>query len=366
MTGSKLLRVALLIVTFVVLAAPVFAHPAPYSYLNLRLNHGQSPNSIDASLVVHVIDLAYELNITPTEALLDSSRANSLKEAIQNLMRTRLLLAADGQPIEFDVLAVEPIPDQQALSLRLQFQTKTTPIALSVNCSLFPYDPLHQTFINFYEDDALTHQDITDKDHNSVEYFIGGAGDWRSTVAVVKRFLVSGIEHIFAGPDHILFIIGLLLLGGSLKRLLLIVTAFTIAHSVTLTLAAMDILNPPARWIEPIIALSIVYVGIDNLMVGKTGRDVRAWIAFFFGFIHGFGFAGVLKEFGLPRGALGWSLFSFNLGVEIGQVCIVIVAASLLMMLRRRNPVWGDRIATLGSVIVILAGSFWFIQRVFF
>jgi len=93
---------------------------------------------------------------------------------------------------------------------------------------------------------------------------------------------------------------------------------------------------------------------------------VRAWIAFFFGFIHGFGFASVLKEFGLPRQALGWSLFSFNFGVEIGQVSIVILAASLLAAVRYRNPALGQRIATIGSGIVILAGSFWFIQRVFF
>ena len=147
---------------------------------------------------------------------------------------------------------------------------------------------------------------------------------------------------------------------------MLIVTAFTVAHSVTLTLAALGVLDPPARWIEPAIALSIVYVGIDNLMVGKAGRDMRAWIAFFFGFVHGFGFAGVLREFGLPRGALGWSLFSFNLGVEVGQVCIVVVAASLLAFLRRRKPELAGRVAVIGSMIVILAGSYWFIQRVFF
>src|SRR5204863_2200816 len=118
--------------------------------------------------------------------------------------------------------------------------------------------------------------------------------------------------------------------------------------------------------IEPAIALSIVYVGIDNLMVGKTSRDVRAWVAFFFGFVHGFGFAGVLREFGLPRQALGWSLFSFNFGVEIGQACIVIVVASLLASVRSRNPQLSRRISTIGSVCVALAGSYWFIQRVFF
>ena len=107
-------------------------------------------------------------------------------------------------------------------------------------------------------------------------------------------------------------------------------------------------------------------VGIDNLMVGKSNWDVRAWIAFFFGLVHGFGFASVLREFGLPRRALGWSLFSFNFGVEIGQVCIVVVVASLLAALRSRNKKLSERVTSVGSVIVILAGSFWFIQRVFF
>ena len=86
----------------------------------------------------------------------------------------------------------------------------------------------------------------------------------------------------------------------------------------------------------------------------------------FFGFVHGFGFAGVLREFGLPRQALGWSLFSFNLGVEIGQACIVMVVAPLLMALRSRNPAHAQRVPVIGSVAVILAGSYWFIQRVFF
>lgn len=362
MLGSNLFRTALLIATFIWSAAPAFAHPAPYSYLNLRLY----PNSLEASLVVHVIDLAHDLNITSPESLLDSSSAKSKKDAIQSLLRPRLLLAADGQPVEFELTDIEAIPDQQALALKLRFQTKTLPVSLGIQCALFPYDPQHQTFLNLYKDDVLTHQDIADKNHARFEYFIGGASDWRSKLMVVKRFLLSGIEHIFAGPDHILFIIGLLLLGGSLRRLLLIVTAFTLAHSVTLTLAALGVLDPPARWIEPAIALSIVYVGIDNLMVGKSGRDVRAWIAFFFGFVHGFGFAGVLREFGLPRGALGWSLFSFNLGVEVGQVCIVMVAASLLALLRRRKPELAGRVAVVGSVVVILAGSYWFIQRMFF
>src|SRR5207253_6271778 len=128
---------------------------------------------------------------------------------------------------------------------------------------------------------------------------------------------------------------GLLLLGGTIRQLAVVVTAFTVAHSITLSLAALNLVTPPARIIEPAIALSIVYVGADNLMV-RGGRDMRAWIAFAFGFIHGFGFANVLREMDLPRTALGWSLFSFNLGFEIGQLLVVIAVATALTAVRAR------------------------------
>ena len=111
--------------------------------------------------------------------------------------------------------------------------------------------------------------------------------------------------------------------------------------------------------------MSIIYVGADNLIAGKEGRDLRAWIALFFGFIHGFGFANVLKEFGLPRQALGWSLFSFNFGVEIGQILIVAGVGLLLAAIRERNPLLARRIVVAGSAAVILAGGYWFVQRVF-
>ncbi len=356
---SALLHTVLLIMVLGCSAAPVLAHPSPFSYLDLRLGQGR----LEGALVAHVIDLAHELNVTPAEALLDLALAESKREVIQNLLRSRLLLEADGRALEPELLRLEAIPDQQALALHLRFDAKAPPGTLRIRCALFPYDPQHQTFLNIYEGGALIRQEIFSKDHATFDYFSGGR---QGALAVVKKFFFSGVYHIFAGPDHILFIVGLLLLGGSLPRLLIIVTAFTIAHSITLSLAALDVVSVPVRLIEPVIALSIVYVGIDNLMVGKAGRDVRAWIAFFFGLVHGFGFASVLREFGLPRQALGWSLFSFNFGVEVGQVCIVVVMASLLAALRSRNEMLGHRVATIGSVGVILAGGYWFIQRVFF
>jgi hydrogenase/urease accessory protein HupE len=354
----RLLPFAFCLLPIALFSVSSFAHPVPFSYLDLRLSQGQ----VEGGLVVHAIDLAHELNVAPAEALLDTGLAESKKEAIVSLLRPRLLVMADGRGPNLEVLRVEPLPERQALALHLRFHTNSFPGLLRIQCVLFPYDPQHQTFLNVYEEGNLSHQEIFNKDHTTLDYFTGSR---EGTLAVVKKFIPGGVYHIFTGPDHILFIVGLLLMGGSLVRLLTIVTAFTLAHSITLSLAALDVFNPPARLIEPAIALSIVYVGIDNLMVGKGGRDLRAWVAFFFGLVHGFGFAGVLREFGLPPRALGWSLFSFNLGVEIGQACIVIIVALLLTALRARNEALARRVALIGSICVILAGSYWFIQRVF-
>ena len=146
----------------------------------------------------------------------------------------------------------------------------------------------------------------------------------------------------------------------------MIVTAFTIGHSITLALATLQIVDPPARIIEPAIALSIVYVGADNLLTGAKGRDVRAWVALLFGLVHGFGFASVLRETGLPNRALGVSLFSFNLGVEIGQALIVAVVATALAYVRRHSDAAARFIVIAGSIVVMLAGAYWFVERVFF
>jgi hydrogenase/urease accessory protein HupE len=257
--------------------------------------------------------------------------------------------------------AAEPVGAQQAIRLRFRLAI-ARPGSLTLQPSLFPYDPLHQSFVNVYEDTALRQQFVFSIASDARTYY---AGTTQGALAVMRTFIPSGIEHILVGPDHILFLVGLLLLGGTWKALVKIVTAFTIGHSITLSLAALEILSPPARLIEPAIALSIVFVGADNLVRGQ-GRDVRAWIALVFGLVHGFGFAYVLREFGLPREALGWSLFSFNVGVEIGQLGIVLVVASALAAMRRWNTAAAQKVAYAGSVVVIAAGAYWFIQRVFF
>ncbi|MGH9856146.1 MAG: HupE/UreJ family protein, partial [Blastocatellia bacterium] len=232
---SSSLRAALLLMVLVRLVAPIYAHPVPFSYLDLRL--GQSQGQLEGSLVAHVTYLAHELNVTPAATLLDATVAESKREAILSLLRSRLLLTVDDQALDLELLRIEPLLDRQAVALHLRFATKTFPAVLGIKCELFNYEPEHQTFLNIYEEGLLAHQEIFNKDRATLDYFTGSR---QVALAVVKKFLPGGIYHIFIGPDHILFIVGLLLMGGSLLRLLTIVTAFTIAHSITLSLAALD------------------------------------------------------------------------------------------------------------------------------
>lgn len=350
---------ATLLAAVLLAASPASAHPTPFSYLDIKVNQGAA--TVD--LVAHIIDVAHDLNIDPPERLLSADVLRERREAITTLLASRFSLSADGAGLAVgEWSAPEAVPDRQSIRISGRAVLAARPGTIDLDARMFPYDPQHQTFINFYEDDALALQAILDASKTSVEFFSGSRqGVW----AVIRKFVPAGVEHILIGPDHLLFLIGLLLLGGTLRQLALVVSAFTVAHSITLSLAALNVLNPPARIIEPAIALSIIYVGADNLMV-RDGRDVRAWIAFGFGFIHGFGFANVLREMDLPRTALGWSLFSFNLGVEIGQLFVVVIVASALAALRSRSEVLGRRLAVAGSIAVIVAGTFWFIQRVFF
>ena len=338
------------------LTVPVVAHPAPFSYLDVRIDR----SALEVGVVVHVLDLAHDLGITEA-ALLDRATLAPHAGAIVALLRDRIALTIDGRPAPDGTWSgPEPLPDRHAVQLHVRVRTPGPPGAVAITAQMFPYDPAHQTFVNLYEADTLMLQAILSRDRRQLEYFPGTP---QGTMAVARKFVASGIHHILIGPDHLLFLVGLLLLGGSLRQLALVVTAFTLAHSVTLSLAVLDILSPPAWLVEPAIALSIVYVGADNLTV-RGGRDMRAWIAFTFGLIHGFGFATVLKEMALPARALGWSLFSFNLGVELGQLAVVLAVATALAAVRARSEAAGRRLAFAGSIVVIAAGTFWFIERV--
>jgi hydrogenase/urease accessory protein HupE len=182
----------------------------------------------------------------------------------------------------------------------------------------------------------------------------------RSASAYVVQFLGLGIHHILIGIDHLAFLVALVITGGGWLAVAKIVTSFTAAHSVTLSLAALDVVTLPSRLVEPAIALSVAYVAMENLLPRPLGR--RWVVSGFFGLVHGFGFAAVLREMGLPREGLVASLFLFNVGVEIGQVLFVSLLLPLLWLLRR-TPAYPVtvRSASLGLLAIALV---WFVQRV--
>ena len=192
-------------------------------------------------------------------------------------------------------------------------------------------------------------------------------GDSTRDAAAVdfKSFIFLGLEHILTGYDHLLFLLSLLALGGGLRYLLKVVTAFTLAHSVTLALTTLGLIALPGRIIESGIALSIAYVAAENIFSrNKSGLERSRWmITFVFGLLHGMGFAGILSEMNLSSANLPFALVGFNLGVELGQLAVVIPAFLLLRWLERWKI--GSQIRWSASAFAILAGLYWFVERAF-
>jgi hydrogenase/urease accessory protein HupE len=177
-------------------------------------------------------------------------------------------------------------------------------------------------------------------------------------------FLKLGVEHILTGYDHLLFLFALMVVCRDLRSILNVITCFTIAHSITLGLATLDIVRLPGRIVEPLIAASIAYVGIENLVRGDSPKW-RSLIAFSFGLVHGLGFADALRELGINSGQFGivLPLVGFNLGVELGQLCVAAIVLPILWNLRR-NPLFVRRWVPGCSIAVAFAGSYWMVERV--
>ena len=357
MRSSRGRRIALAAAAIVAgLAVRANAHSTPFSYVDVRVQGAR----IDVTVSAHVVDVAHELGVEAPEMLLQAPEMPDTA-GLLGALEQRLNLGIDGRAVSCDSRAA-PERIVKALTVRWSFACRGSASghALSLDGPLFPYDPAHLTFVNLYVDGVLAGQSVLDRSTRRASFPTGAP---QSRTETIRRFLVAGIEHILAGPDHLLFLAGLLLLGGSLGRLAAIVTAFTLAHSVTLALAVLGVVSPPPALIEPLIALSIVYVGLNNLRA-RSGGEWRILTAGAFGLIHGFGFANALREMQLSSINLGWSLLSFNLGVEMGQLAVVLVVASLFEALRRSGAVTPRRLVVVGSVVVATAGSFWFVERV--
>ncbi|GAA4015266.1 hypothetical protein GCM10022408_30760 [Hymenobacter fastidiosus] len=187
-----------------------------------------------------------------------------------------------------------------------------------------------------------------------------------SRTDIVWTYIKLGYTHILPlGLDHILFVLSIFFLEPRLKPVLLQATAFTVAHSITLGLAIYGFINPPADIIEPIIALSILFVAIENIFADRL-NPWRVAIVFGFGLIHGMGFASALTSLGLPRSMFFESLISFNVGVELGQVSVILLAWLFIGYWFADKPWYKQRVVVPASVIIGLVAAYWTVERVFF
>ena len=222
-------------------------------------------------------------------------------------------------------------------------------------------------------------EDLTDPHHRhlmrvtvegeTVQHALGhGANDVRinpsrlgyGTAGRMLRFARLGVEHILSGYDHLVFLAGLLVTTLSVGPLVRVVTAFTLAHSITLALATLEIMVLPDRFVEAVIALTIAYVALENLWLKSF--DKRWRVTFVFELLHGFGFSNVLRELALPRPVLAASLFSFNLGVEVGQLVVVLAVFPLVRWMGGTRLYEPAKLAF--SALIFACGLFWFTERI--
>lgn len=350
-------------------AASVAAHQSPFTYLDIRVR----PGGLELSLIAHAFDIAHDIGVEKPDQLFDEAMLRDRVPRMAALLADRMAFRIDGRAVSADAWTItEPLAQQQSIRFTSRVPTTTSPGVVELTAQLFPYDPVHQTFVSFQERDVVASQTILDLVSRDAKYYAGSvSGVW----AAVRILATRGFVHIAAGPEHLVMLVGLLLLGGPWRKQMAIAAAFVVGHVVTLALGTFTLIGPPARLIDPAVALAIVYIGTDNLM-SSGGRDVRAWMSFVVGTIHGFGFVDVLRSMPFSRPALASSMVAANVGMVVAQLLAAAFIGGVLERLRSSLSRAGEQtgvsprsvggLTLVGSVTVMAVGAVWFVRRVFF
>jgi hypothetical protein len=319
-----------------------------------------------ASLSVHRSTVRYR--VTLAVAALPSHMAEDLRlvqhgnlqarERLLNIVRQTIAVRANEIRCEPGPGLVD-VPDSEAtnLSMLVDFACPSGVRSVQIRDDIF--DVLgrdHHTLMKI-ESSHGVRQFVLEPAAREVRLEVGD-----SATRGAGTFLMLGIHHILSGYDHLLFLFGLLLSGGTIFALAKMITAFTLAHSVTLSLAVLDVIAVSDRLVEAVIALSIAFVAAENL--APRPAVSRRWVvSFVFGLVHGFGFSSALRELGLSRGGVAVALLSFNGGVEIGQALVIAILLPCLMLLRRSQ--WAARAVVVSSIAILATGMILFVERLF-
>ena len=365
---------------FLVLLAQgtAWAHKPSDSYLTMRASAGSNDVAVRWDIALRDLDYVLQLD-KDGNGELTWGEVRRRSDDITRLATSRLQLSAADKACDWATaspLMLDKHSDgtYAVLSLTAKCTAFTAPVKARYSL-LFDVDPSHRGLVQWVAPGQANAQALVFGTESAEQTLaLSPAGIWPT----LRQYLKDGMLHIWAGYDHILFLLSLLLpavllrrddrwepaphLGGAFKEVLKVVTAFTLAHSLTLSLAALQIVSLPSRLVESVIAASVIVAALNNL---RGTIDRRRWVmAFVFGLIHGFGFASVLADLGLPQGALVLALVGFNGGVEIGQLAIVAVFLPVAFWLRATRFY---RVGVLmgGSVLVALLATWWLLQRMF-
>jgi hypothetical protein len=361
---------ALLFSLLLCLMLPAQAHKPSDSYLTVNVAGDKVVGQWDIALR----DLDFALNLDQDgNGQLTWDEVRSQHGAIAAYALGRLALSNGGQPCI--VTAGEQLIDNHTdgayTVLRFSAACPGKLAELGVDYRLFAeLDPQHKGLLKLVSD-GVTSTAIFSPDQARQTLSVRAPSRWTQFADYVRH----GVWHIWIGFDHILFLLSLLLPAVLIHKaseqaqtfraafvdVLKVVTAFTLAHSITLTLASLHVIALPSRWVETAIAASVVVAALNNIFPLFRGRRPHA--AFAFGLLHGFGFASVLADLGLPQGALALSLAGFNVGVEIGQLAIVAVFLPLAYL--GRNTWFYRQLMTSGSALIALVATVWLVERAF-
>jgi hydrogenase/urease accessory protein HupE len=342
---------AILAGVLAVAPAGVAAHPANVAHARIAIEE----RAVEIALSMNLLELDLVLSLDrDLDGRVDARELEARRTDVLDYLRSKVGVSAAGLelPAELRTLAVGRSGDGRAVvETTLVFRSERPLRDIGIRCE--PLTELGADHTTLARIDA----------HGSRREFAFRSGvtyaETAGALATALEFLKLGIVHIFIGYDHIAFLLALLLAGASSLAVVKIVTAFTAAHSITLSLAVLDVVTLNPALVEIGIALSIVYVAAENLFTRKPGG--RWLVGFLFGLVHGFGFAAVLRELTLPSSALVASLVSFNVGVEIAQVAIVAVVVPALYGLTRTRV--HAPLMRMASVVILSLGLFWLYQR---
>jgi hypothetical protein len=367
---------AFLIFLLAFFTVPAHAHKPSDSYLSLRGEGDRIAIRWDIALR----DLDYVLQLDGDgNGELTWREVRQRSPDIEKLARARLAFSSRGEPC--------PLESAGPLMLDRHSDGTYAVLALRAHCPkladmvqaeyamLFDVDPTHRGLVQWTPAGASSPQALVFAAGSAKQDLrLAAPSAWET----LRQYVVEGIWHIWIGFDHILFLVALLLPAVLVRRerawaptpslraasidVLKVVTAFTLAHSITLSLAVLGVVSLPSRLVESVIAASVVVAALNNL---RGTIDRKRWVmAFVFGLVHGFGFASVLADLGLPQGALALALVGFNVGVEIGQLAIVAAFLPLAFLLRATS-FYRIGVLRFGSLAVAVVASWWFLQRAF-